>query len=138
VYGEPNPDHKLRAQKPVKKIDTEFVPESHKALITGIGGVYHPPLKVYPRRTNALVARLQEQQSPWLRDIKAVGVSSLGINVLTGIVVNGPGKQIGRTICSSILDEPRTSVSVQGVARPETSPILASCQYRVISKLPSR
>jgi hypothetical protein len=116
--------------------------ESHWTMRGHSVGVYHLLPKVYPRRTNALVARLQEQQPPWLRYIKAVEVSSLWqrlITVRTGIVVNGPGKEVGRTICYSLL-EPGTVVAVEGVAseRPQTLPFLASCRHPILSKLPSR
>jgi hypothetical protein len=163
--GEPS-EPQLRAQKPVKSIDTKFVVQSHRARIREMkefcqevpracAGVYHPlptPLKVYPRRTNALVARLREQQPSWLRYIKAIEVFSFPVpehNVLvppstrmlvnrpskvvtvrTGILVNRPGKEVGRTICDSILKPGISSVSVEGVPNEvRTLPFLASCRH---------
>ena len=72
--GEPNPEPKVRAQKPVKKIDTEFLLENPEVLIErGIPcwpacahsiGVYHPLPKVYPRRTNAVMAGFRSSNRP--------------------------------------------------------------------------
>lgn len=91
------------------------------------------------KRAEVLVAELRRERPWWLRHIRGVHVvagsrSRSGLPVLamvnTGIFINDPGREAGRTICRSLLKRPMKGVSVFGVRKvyaPQLPLVLATC-----------
>lgn len=126
--AEPKHEPQLRTLKPVKEISINRL-GTHTALVSD-----HP--KVSSPRAKALVAELRRERPSWLRYIRAVNVmpdsrsrSAPGTALVqTGIFINEPGREVGRTICRSLLNRGMKAVWVRQASRFKSiGPSLAVC-----------
>jgi hypothetical protein len=126
--GQPDQiESKLRAQRPVEKISTNFefycLPSPNSCPVSM--AVRHR------RETEALVGQLRQDKPSWLRYVKAVEIGSTitsygphdvgrlsgdgEVHVQTGIFVNEAGRDLGAEICLAMLKEEFNAASIYGV-----------------------
>jgi hypothetical protein len=129
TQAEPKPEPPLRTLKPVEEISIQVglrtpVPWLDRSLRVGLP------------RAKALVAELRRERPSWLRYIRKVNVMTGSRSrsapatalVQTGIFINEPGREVGRTICQSLLNRKMKAVSVLGASRVKLwGPLLARC-----------
>jgi hypothetical protein len=105
--AEPKPEPQVRALEPVEKIATAIQPE--ECAIYGACVVSFPS-----EESEALIAEVRRDKPSWLRYVRAIefwtgdyGTGGKGPSqamVETGIFLNETGREVGRTICESILE----------------------------------
>jgi hypothetical protein len=115
----------VRAQRPAKKISTNF-----KNECLSYGCTYVIQRRSDRSKTRALVSQLRQDKPSWLRYIKAVGIGSTitrtmhiaqarwsegEMHVQTGIFVNEAGRDLGAEICLAMLKEEFNAASIYGV-----------------------
>jgi hypothetical protein len=116
--AEPKPEPQVRALEPVEKIATTIQPE--ECAIYGACVVSFPS-----EESEALIAEVRRDKPNWLRYVRAIefwtgdyGTGGKGPSqamVETGIFLNETGREMGRTICESMLERKADRVLVWGV-----------------------
>jgi hypothetical protein len=128
--AEPNPEPPLRTLKPVEEISINQL-----GRLTPYSGLARS-LEFGLPRARALVEGLRRERPSWLRYIRDVMVMSSSPSpsapatalVQTGIFINEPGREVGRTICRSFLNREMKAVSVRAASRVKAfGPLLAGC-----------
>jgi hypothetical protein len=118
---EPQPEPQVRALEPVEEIGTVIQPDC------ATYGACTVPFSLWSDETESLIAEVRLDQPSWLRYVRAIELWNVGggtieegplpqARVETGIFLNETGREVGRTICESMLErEVADRVLVWGV-----------------------